>query len=125
MRGVALLRRVNYSCIVSSVILGIAFVLGCYILNGEGSHDAVMDSPSNKIVESNKPLMTIQQTAQYLNLSESQVQAIISTEEAKLQTTGSFNGMMFPVLRIGKDILVSTDALNEWIKEATRQRKQY
>lgn len=47
--------------------------------------------------------MTIQETTKYLNINESQVRTIISTEETMLKTQGSYTGVLFPIFRIGED----------------------
>lgn len=69
--------------------------------------------------------MTLQETAEYLNLSESQVKKIISTEQNILNSTNSYSGKMFPFLMIGDVIYVSTDDLQDWIKDAAELRKQF
>ncbi|MCZ8517859.1 MULTISPECIES: helix-turn-helix domain-containing protein [Paenibacillus] len=107
----------NFSNIICSVFLAIAFMVGCFIISG-----GQLSSSSNKTY---KPLMSIQETADYLNISESQVKAIISSEEKALTTSGSYRGKMLPIIKIGNDIFVSSAGLSEWIKESTEQRKQY
>lgn len=115
------MKQFNLSNVICSLILGIALITGCFII--KGSQSSISATNSNEI--SNKPLMTIQETAKYLNVTEFQVRTIISTEETMLKTTGSYTGMMFPIIRIGSDIFVSTTGLNDWLTESTQQRKQY
>ncbi|MCD9025438.1 helix-turn-helix domain-containing protein [Cohnella silvisoli] len=114
------MKQFNFSNVISSVILGIAIIIGCFIFKGD--HEK---AKANEIINSNKPLMTIQETADYLNLSEFQVKTIISSEESMLKASGSYSGMMFPIIKIGNDIYVSANGLNDWLKESTQQRKQY
>lgn len=116
------MKQFSLSNVFSAVILGIAIIVGCFIIKG---NHATSKSETNGVINSNKPLMTIQETAEFLNISEIQVKTIISSEETMLKATGSYTGMMFPVIRIGNDIFVSTIGLNDWIKESTQQRKQY
>lgn len=42
-----------------------------------------------------------------------------------LKASGSYSGMMLPIIRIGSDIYISTDELKVWIKQSTTERKQY
>jgi len=114
------MKHFNLSNIICSVILGIAFITGCFIIKNP---EKPTISETNKAESLYKPLMTIQETANYLNITEIQVRTIISTEETMLNSTGSYTGMMFPIIRIGNDIYVSTNRLNDWLKESTR--KQY
>lgn len=116
------MKNSSLSNIVCSIFLGIAFVVGCTIVSG-GS-----DLPSDQTIEKEnlfKPLMSIQETADYLNISESQVRAIIGYEETILKTSGSYTGKMFPIIKIGNDIFVSSVGLNEWIVESSQQRMEY
>lgn len=117
------MKQFNYSSIISSVFLGTAFVIGCLIINGNVEESSTIETKG--IVNANRPLMTIQETAEYLNISELQVRTIISTEETMLKSTGSYTGMMFPIIKIGNDIYVSTNGLNDWLKESIQERKQY
>ncbi|GIP45569.1 hypothetical protein J45TS6_40280 [Paenibacillus sp. J45TS6] len=112
----------NLSNVICSIILGIAIITGCFII--KGSQLSISSATDNNEI-SNKALMTIQETAKYLNITESQVHTIISTEETMLKTQGSYTGMLFPIFKIGEDILVSTTLLNDWIKESIQLRKEY
>ena len=114
------MKNSNLSNIICSVFLGIAFITGCLIISGNQSSSETIEKEN-----SNPPLMTIQETADYLNISESQVRAIISFEETILKTSGSYTGKMFPIIKIGNDIFVSSLGLNEWIIESSQQRMQY
>lgn len=116
------MKQLNISTIISSIILGLSIVTSGFII-GSSWNEELNRNESNHI--ENNPLMTIEETAEYLNLSEPQIRTIISYEETMLKTNGSYTGKMFPVIRIGNDTYISTDELKEWIKESTSQRKQY
>jgi hypothetical protein len=107
----------------SSTILGVSIIIGCLIVRG--NHDDLNIKNTKEVVNQYKPLMTIKETAEYLNLSEFQVKTIISSEEDMLKNTRTYSGKMFPAIRIGNDTYVSTNDLNEWLKDSTTQRKQY
>lgn len=112
-----------FSNIICSIIIGIAIIVSCVILRGY--QDKPILAETNSLENSYKPLMTIAEAADYLNITEEQVKTIISTEERMLQVTGSYTGMMFPTIKIGEDIYVITDSLSEWLKESSQERKQY
>lgn len=111
----------NLSNVICSVILGIAIITGCFII--KESQPSINATKNNEI--SDKPLMTIQETARYLNITESQVRKIIFTEETMLKRQGSYTGVLFPIIKIADDILVSTSALNDWTKESVQQKKEF
>jgi len=103
----------NLSNVISSIILGIAIITGCFII--KGSQSSISPTINNEY--SNKPLMTLKETAKYLNITESQVRKIITTEETMLKTQGAYTGVLFPI--------ISTSVLNDWIKESIQQRKEF
>jgi len=42
-----------------------------------------------------------------------------------LKTQGAYTGVLFPIIKIGDEIFVSTSVLNDWIKESIQQRKEF
>ncbi|WP_018759008.1 helix-turn-helix domain-containing protein [Paenibacillus terrigena] len=116
------MKQLNISAIISSFILGLSIVISGVIISNSGDRELNKDGTSQKEY---KPLMTIKETAEYLNITELQVRTIISSEETMLKTTGTYSSKMFPIFRIGTDIYISTDELKEWLKESTTLRIQY
>ncbi|WP_018757198.1 helix-turn-helix domain-containing protein [Paenibacillus terrigena] len=116
------MKQLNLSTIISSFILGISIVISGLIISNSEQKEVRINEKHQKEY---KPLMTIKETSEYLNLSELQVKTIISSEETMLRASGSYTGMMLPIIRIGTDIYISTDELKEWIKQSTTERKQY
>lgn len=115
------MKQLNLSSIICSFIIGLSIVTSSVIISNSGDSELNKDGTSQKEY---KPLMTIKETAEYLNITETQVKTIISSEENMLRTTG-ISSKMFPVIRIGTDNYISTDELKEWLKESTTQRLQY
>jgi hypothetical protein len=121
--GGNILKQFNVSYIICSVILGLSIIVGFLIIRGD--REQINENETKEIVNQYKPLMTIMETAKYLNLTEFQVRTIISTEEEILNNTHTYTGKMFPIIKISNEIYVSTNDLNEWLKDSTSQRKQY
>lgn len=124
-RGDMVLKPMNYSVIISSLIIGLSIVAASFILQGtEGlkSVPAVTDEAYSMQTES--PLMTLEQTAEFLNLTESQVKSIISSENA-LRAQGDSEGVPFPYIVVQNEIYVSQIGLISWLEGATRERKIY
>ncbi len=48
-----------------------------------------------------------------------------SSEEQVLKATSSYEGMMFPVIRIDGEIYVGTEELKEWVHQAVSLKKEY
>ncbi|RED59181.1 DNA-binding protein [Cohnella lupini] len=119
------MKPLNITHIICSAIIGISLIAGSLIISNHREDPSVKEAAMEESQESAqatyKPLMTIEETAEYLNLSEMQVRTIISTEEA----TTSYGGIMFPMIRFQNETYVSTDGLKEWLKQFTQQRKQY
>ncbi|WNS46653.1 DNA-binding protein [Paenibacillus sp. MMS20-IR301] len=113
----------NISLLLSSVVLGASFVTGCYLLaHGQGDREPAAVSAAGSTAN---PLMTLQEAAEYMNLTEEQVKTIIEFENYTLDLAHSYTGRMFPYIKINNEFLVGRDELDEWIKENTQQRKEY
>lgn len=114
------MKQLNLSAILCSLIIGISIVISSYFINSGKSelNNAFLD-------ESIKTLMTIEETAAYLNLTEAEVKAIIISEDTMLRTTDMYPGMLFPVIRIDSENYISTEGLKEWLLDSTVQRKEY
>lgn len=110
------------SIIVASLILGISFIVGCIFVND----DRGLEAEQTQVMASDpKPLMTIEETALFLSLTEDQVMEIIKTEHKKLSETGTFLGTMFPYIRVDNKYLFNKDLLTIWVKDASINRSKY
>lgn len=117
------MKQINYSSVICSIILGTSVIIGSLLIRGD--HESSSYKNLQKVNTQYRPLMSIKETADYLKLSESQIRGIIWSEEKDLNETHTYSGIMFPTIKIGTETYVSKDSLNEWIKEAATQRKQY
>ena len=71
-RGDYGVKTLNYGSIISSLIIGISIVAASFILQGtEGSKSVPAVADEAYLVQSESPLMTLEQTAEFLNLTES------------------------------------------------------
>lgn len=116
--------------IICSVIIGASIVAGFYLLRPLNhiffDEGAVLTAGIEEgISVQDYPLMDIEQTARYMNMTKEQVLRIIYTEKAHLEKYNSFNGMMLPYVKFGEDIYVSKSALLDWIKDVTTNRREY
>ncbi|MGG4090983.1 hypothetical protein [Paenibacillus lautus] len=119
------MKPLNYSTLISSLIMGISIVTASFILQGgEGSKSVPAVTDEVYSVQSESPLMTLEQTAEFLNLTESQVKNIISSENAQ-RGQGSAAGSPFPYIVVQNEIYISKVGLISWLEEATRERRVY
>lgn len=102
--------------IIASFILGISFIIGCVVINDEGlgAEQALAD----------KPVMTIEETALYLNLTEEQVMEIIKTEEV-YSASGTFTGTRLPYFMVEGEYLFNKEIMLNWLNEATLDKRVY
>ncbi|MDF2937351.1 MAG: hypothetical protein K0Q90_2724 [Paenibacillaceae bacterium] len=115
------MKQFNSSTIISSAIIGLSIVASSFII---ANHQSNPSLPVNES-KSYKPLMSIAETADYLHLTEQQVRTIIEAEERILSTTNSYEGKMFPVIKIKGELYIGTDELTEWIQESVSLKKNY
>lgn len=69
--------------------------------------------------------LTLSQVAEYLNMPDEEVRAIIQTEKKKLDETHSFSGKMFPYFTINNKWYFYKDEIDEWLKEVSSSHRQY
>ncbi|REE94555.1 hypothetical protein A8990_101351 [Paenibacillus taihuensis] len=110
------MKSFSLSHLLSAIIIAASILGGCYILKD-----------NQRAAETNRygPLMNLAETADYLHLTVAELNTIITLEDTTLESTGSYSGKMFPYFKIDKEIYVSRDELDAWIKETATQRKQY
>lgn len=116
------MKQLNVTPIICSLIIGAAIVVGSFAIKASSSPE------SNQAVGNEggfKPLMTIEETAAYLHITEAEVKAIIIGEDTTLSTAGVYSGKLFPVIRIKSENYISTEGLKEWLLDSTIQRKVY
>ncbi|PJN56389.1 hypothetical protein PAEVO_31120 [Paenibacillus sp. GM2FR] len=124
-RGDYGLKTLNYGSIISSLIIGISIVAASFILQGtEGSKSVPAVADEAYLVQSESPLMTLEQTAEFLNLTEYQVKNIISAENA-VRGQGAAAGSRFPYIVVQNEIYISKMGLISWLEEATQERRVY
>lgn len=110
------------SMIAASFILGISFIVGCMFLE---KNDVPNKEQSDITLGVEKPLLTIEEAADYMQLSVNEIKQIIHSEQTQLTTTGSFSGVMFPYIKVSEKFYISKNELMVWINETSRERREY
>ncbi|WP_310832804.1 hypothetical protein [Paenibacillus pedocola] len=125
----------------SSLILGLSLIIGCLILGNERASStekeieaqiaqteteaktqaALMEQARSK----DKAVMTLQETAQFLNMQEAQVLNIIKAENAILSNNGVFTGVRLPYFKIDAEFKFTKTAVLEWIQAVTAENRIY
>lgn len=119
------MKGLNYSTLISSLIIGISVVAASFVLQGsEGSTPLPAVTNEADWVQSDSPLMTLEQTAEFLNLTEYQVKTIISSDNA-LRDQGAASGMPFPYIVVQNEIYVSKTGLISWLQEAALEQREF
>jgi hypothetical protein len=116
-KGGQIMKQLNLSAIICSFLVGLSLVVSSIIIGQSSDRELMKDGSKYK------PLLTIGEAAEYLHITESQVRAIISSEE--LMLSRDVDSLLFPVVRIGTDNFISTDGLQEWLKESLKRRLNY
>lgn len=117
------MKQLNLSAIISAIIISLSIVMSAFIVHGSQLSEVELNKQS-ALQKEFKPLMTIKETAEYLNISEEEVKKIIINEDMELRNGGK-SGKLFPVIRVGAENYISTDGLEEWMRDSSILRKQY
>lgn len=111
----------------SIIILAMSVIFGSiwigHSLEKSASLQASISTPTS--ISTDSKTLTLSQVAEYLNMTEEEVRAIIQTEKKKLDETHSFTGKMFPYFTINDKQYFYKDEIDEWLKEVTSQHRQY
>jgi hypothetical protein len=113
----------NKSLLISSLVLSIGIIIGCYLLASKPA-TAVIDSSSKSEVQGSI-LLNIKETSVLLGISEDELKKIMAEEKRLLNTTGSYDGPMLPYIEIeGKQYFERTQLLL-WAQESATLHKEY
>jgi len=98
------------------LIIGASIVLNGYLIG--------VAIKSTQVKEDTR-VLNLSQAATYMNLTEAELLGIIKTETDLLNEYHSFSGKMFPYFIINDQFYFYKDEINEWLKEACMERKNY
>ena len=76
-------------------------------------------------VKEDTTVLSLSQAATYMNLTEAELLGIIKTETDLLNEYHSFPGKMFPYFIINNQFYFYKVEINDWLKEACMERKNY
>lgn len=112
---------------ISVVILAMSVIFGAiwigYSLEKTVGLQASISTPASRLTDSKT--LTLSQAAEYLNMTEEEVCAIIQTEKKKLDETHGFDGKRFPYFIINNKQYFYKDEIDEWLKEVSSQHREY
>ncbi|WP_127544682.1 hypothetical protein [Paenibacillus amylolyticus] len=118
------MKSIPFSILIASVILGISFIIGCILLTTQ-ERNSELTQVAEQEVPIDKALMTIQETAEYLSMTEEQVMSIIKAEQGSFTVSGFFDGRMFPFIKVQDEFFVSRVELDLWVQEASASHRRY
>lgn len=104
--------------LISIIILALAILLSSIYLGY-----SIQKIPNTQSV--NSSVMTISEVANYLRMTEEDVQGIIDAEKFMLESTGSYTGIMFPYFKVNDKLYFYKEQVDEWIKDISVQHKEY
>lgn len=114
--------RNNKSLLISIVTLTLCIMLSSIWL-GYSIQKSTNIQKQDSVINSN--VFTISQVAEYIRMTEEEVQGIIDTEEIELDTTGSFSGIMFPYFIVNEKQYFYKEKIDEWLKEVSNEHREY
>lgn len=118
------MKSIPLSILLSSVILGISFIIGCILLTTQERNSELTQAVEQE-VPSDKVLLTMHETAEYLSMTEEQVMSIIKAEQGSFTVAGFFDGRMFPFIKVQDKFFVSRVELDLWVQEASASHRRY
>ncbi|MCR8644405.1 helix-turn-helix domain-containing protein [Paenibacillus sp. N1-5-1-14] len=124
------MKPMNWSLVISSVVLSVGFVVGSSnIYKGFVEQNvpvSVQQQPQRYDTPNVEPLLlTLEEAARYLNMSEYKLKVIVQNEAYIAEKSIDFIGERFPIIKYDTEIYVSKEGLKDWVKSATGLNKQY
>ena len=116
--------KINYNILFGCLILSIGIIIHGYITKPNTNHSLNSEAQNANIKES-KAVLDLTETAEYLNMNEAQVKAIIITESTILRQTGSFTGGRLPYFKVDKKYYFYRGGLDGWLEDVTRHKREY
>ncbi|OKP82507.1 helix-turn-helix domain-containing protein [Paenibacillus sp. P32E] len=111
------------SLLAASLILGLSIIIGCVVISNDRQASSGQAAEAQAL--ENKPMLTLQETAILLGISEDQVKNLMKAENSPLRNEGSFGGTRIPFIKVDDQFLFSKVDLMEWIQAATSERRVY
>lgn len=118
----------HYTILGAALILGLSLLGGSYVISHElaNGHELQMQPQSQADTQdTDHPLMTLEQTARFLRLSEDQVKNIMKAENAMLRNDGPFEGTKLPYLKVDNEFLFNKQQVMTWIQAASQENRVY
>ncbi len=105
----------------------ILIIGGSIILNGYFVGEAIKSAPAKEPTAAavDTKVLNLSQAAEYMNMSEEEVQSIIRTESDILSETHSFSGKMFPYFTISGKQYFYKDEIDAWLSEVSVDHRAY
>ncbi|CQR55202.1 helix-turn-helix domain-containing protein [Paenibacillus riograndensis] len=111
------------SLLAASLILGLSIITGCMIISKERTEGSGQAAEAQ--TTENKLLLTLQETAALLGISEDQVMNIMKAENSLLSNDGPFGGTKIPYIKVDDQFLFTKAGLLEWAQAATSGKRVY
>ncbi len=105
---------------VGALLISISIVISGYLV-GEAIKTVIAVEADN----TTESVMDLSEAAKYLNMSHTEVRAIIRLEENQLKQYGFFSGMRFPYFTIDNKQYFYKDKIDEWLKEVASSHTIY
>ncbi|WP_238649681.1 hypothetical protein [Paenibacillus piscarius] len=118
----------QYTILGAALILGLSLVGGSYVISHElaiGHELNMQTQPQTDRQDTDHSLMTLEQTARFLRLSEDQVKNIMKAENAILRNDGPFEGAKLPYLKVDNEFLFNKQQVLLWIQAASQENRVY
>ncbi|MCX8129546.1 MAG: hypothetical protein N3I35_05520 [Clostridia bacterium] len=112
----------NIVAVIAVLFIGVSIIINGYFIAGAKKPDKLQ----NPVVNSaDRKVLNVSQAAEYMNITEEEIQGIIKTEDSMLKKSGSFVGKMFPYFTINNKKYFYKNEIDEWLTEVSRNRREY
>lgn len=113
--------------LLSAIILGASLISSSYIISNNSNNNSNNEPEDKKIeiINNSNDVMSLEETAEYLKMSNDNVLSIIKIEQKKLNKNHYFSGRMFPYFKIDNNYYIYKEELKDWLEESCIDRREY
>lgn len=107
---------------ISITIVGLSVFVGSFWL-GNSIKESANIQAQRMSVQGNG--MDISQAANYIGVTEDELQGIIKAEQNTLEAEGTYVGMMIPYFIVNDNMYFNKNQIDEWLVDVSTQYKEY
>jgi hypothetical protein len=108
---------------IPALIVSLGIVIGCYLISAKPF--TTIEETKSTISATNSILVDIEGASKLLGLSTAEINKIISEEKKTLETSGIWEGELFPYIHVDGKIYFERSKLLVWAQDSSSRHRDF